>query len=92
MGVALKPCERLLVLVKNQNPVRGFSNRGGFVAASEEVIKRPWLSESNIGDIEIFSPLTCPSDAKLPEQLAQGFCRVVRPRENGETILIFQND
>ena len=79
-------------MVKNQNPVRGFSNRGGLVAATEEVLKRPWLSESHMGYIQVFSSLACPSAAELPEQLAQGFCRAVKPRENGETILIFQND
>ena len=88
----MKPCERLLVLVKNQNPKRGFLNRGGLVAATDEVLKRPWLSESNIGYIQVSSPLTCPSSAKLPEQLAQGLYRAVKPRENGETIPIFQND
>ena len=53
-------------MIKNQNPERGFLNRGGLAAATEEVLKRPWFSKSNIGDIPLFSPLPCPGTDELP--------------------------
>ena len=53
------------------NPGRFSSlNSGGLAAATEKVLKRPWFSKSNIGDIPLFSPLICPGTFKLREQLA----------------------
>ena len=78
-------------MIKNYNPGRGFLKRGGLTAAVKEVLKRPRISQNNIGYVWIFSPLTCPGTRKFVEQLAQGFRRAFEPRENGETILIFQN-
>ena len=57
-------------LDKKPKPGPRFLNRGGLAAATEEVLKRPWFSKSNIGDIPLFSPLTCSGTDELPEQLA----------------------